>query len=164
MKETMKVNGEEECKFLKESNAIEQVYDEDSFLQALYAWQYLKKQKKLSVGVILKTHKILMLNRPILGCYKGYFRDCQVWIGGREGCPHYAIKELINNWIANANKDKTEEDIKKSHIWYENIHPFVDGNGRTGRLFMNWQRIKNNLPVLVIKDSEKYEYYKWFRS
>ena len=51
---------------------------------------------------------------------------------------------------------------KASHIAYERIHPFIDGNGRTGRMFMNWQRLKAGLPILVIKEKEKQEYYKWF--
>jgi len=48
------------------------------------------------------------------------------------------------------------------HINFEKIHPFIDGNGRIGRMLLNWQRVKLGLPVLVIKESEKQEYYKWF--
>ena len=42
------------------------------------------------------------------------------------------------------------------------VHPFIDGNGRTGRIFMNWWRVKNGLPILVIKETARQEYYKWF--
>ncbi len=54
-------------------------------------------------------------------------------------------------------------DWKELHVMYERIHPFLDGNGRTGRIFMNWTRVKRcKLPVLVIKEEERQEYYKWF--
>lgn len=53
--------------------------------------------------------------------------------------------------------------MKNHHVEYEIIHPFVDGNGRTGRMFMNWERLKGGLPILVIHEGEEQqEYYKWF--
>ena len=60
--------------------------------------------------------------------------------------------------------DNFEYISKTLHVKYEKIHPFVDGNGRTGRIFMNWWRIKNNLPILVIHEGkEQMDYYKWFK-
>jgi len=52
--------------------------------------------------------------------------------------------------------------IKEQHIAFETIHPYEDGNGRMGRLILNWQRVHCGLPILVIKDSEKNLYYQWF--
>src|SRR3989304_2477406 len=75
----------EVMEFLKESNAIEGVFDGNSLMQAKLAWDYLIKQKELNKGVICKTHKILMLHQPIMGYQRGYYRDVPVWIGGREG-------------------------------------------------------------------------------
>ena len=153
---------EDLIEFLKESNNIEDVWDDDSLAQALYAWNYLWDQFELDTSVILKTHKILMLNH--LGPrYKGRFRDVPVWIGGREVDNAPNIPDLIAQWCQNANLSKTEDEIKEDHVKYEAIHPFIDGNGRTGRLFLNFQRKKNHLPILVIKEKEKYDYYNWFK-
>lgn len=146
--------------FLEESNAIEGVYDDDSFKQAVYAWEYLKKQKEMSIGVVLKAHKILMLHH-LVGMDKGYFRRVPVWIGGREGIKSSFIREAMEPWCLNA--WLRPEDWKRHHIKFEHIHPFIDGNGRLGRLLMNWARVKKGLPVLVIKESEKQDYYKWFK-
>lgn len=159
--------------FLRESNAIEGVYDDDSLQQAIYAWEYLIEQKELTVHDVLRTHKILMLNHKLLPDEKGYFRHCAVFIGGTQGIHYEKVPKAIREWVHDMNinsifRSDTNEDIeeisKQLHVQYEKIHPFVDGNGRTGRMFMNWWRIKNGLPILVIHEgNEQLEYYKWFK-
>lgn len=151
-----------EVEFLRESNAIELVYDHVSLQQAIYAWEYLKEQDQMSIGVALKTHKILMLHQPLLPNEKGYLRDVDVYIGGRKGFPVHSLRLALDGWSEKMNMLEMSEFWKDLHIEYEHIHPFVDGNGRTGRMFMNWHRLKFGLPVLVIKEKEKYAYYDWF--
>lgn len=163
--------------FLLESNAIEGVYDDDSMQQAVYAWEYLINQKELNRSVVCKTHKILMLHQPILGYQRGYFRDDEVMITGsnRKLCAPASIPYAMEQWCQEANNtvvgapmvfdidpNEVVEGIKIDHVRYETIHPFIDGNGRTGRMFMNWQRVQVGLPILVIKEDDKYDYYKWF--
>jgi Fic family protein len=121
--------------------------------------------KKIDVSTVLQTHKILMTSQPLGHHEIGYFRKEPVYIGGREGRPWFAIPELIFDWCYKVNLDKplfSEAYIKQMHVDYERIHPFIDGNGRTGRIFMNWQRLKLGLPLLVIKEAEKQDYYAWF--
>jgi Fic family protein len=160
--------------FLKESNAIEDVHDEDSLQQALYAWNYLKNVKKLSVHDILKTHKILMLHQPGLRPNeKGYLRIVPVYIANHEALNASIIPTTLANLVMNINDivDHTKNEsiifleriIKEHHVKYEKIHPFVDGNGRTGRMIMNWERIQVGLPVLIVKANERQIYYKWFK-
>lgn len=156
-----------EKEFLQESNEIEGVYDFDSLQQAIYAWEFLCEQEELTTGVILKTHKILMLHQNLLPNEKGYFRSCQVFIGGREAGCWMDVPEKMTDWCKDAMASvkvpgKNGKQIKIDHVEYERIHPFVDGNGRTGRMFMNWQRVKAGLPILVIKASQRQKYYKWF--
>ncbi len=158
--------------FLRESNAIENVRDEDSWKQAVFAWEYLIGHKELTVHVILKTHKILMLHQKLLPNEKGYFRTIQVQVGGHEKKPWQRLSELVSHWIFNANdlihNGKFENPIflervvKDHHVSFEDIHPFVDGNGRIGRMLMNWERLKAGLDILVIPESEKQAYYDWF--
>ena len=45
------------------------------------------------------------------------------------------------------------------HMAIINIHPFSDGNGRTARLIMNYELIKNNYPPVLINESQKLSYY-----
>ena len=148
--------------FLKESNAIEGVYDFQSFKDAIRAWKYLWDQPTLTPPVICKIHAILMENQKLLTRLKGNFRDCPVYIGNREAPPAILLQRLMEDWCVRANKIQTWREIKEDHIFFEYIHPFADGNGRIGRMLLNWQRLMIGLEILVIKENEKPEYYSWF--
>jgi Fic family protein len=152
--------------FLRESNNIEGVWNEDSLNQAVKAWTYLIKKDRLSIETVLQTHKILMEGK-LRPQDLGVFRKHSIRISGMEGKSWYALPELMENWVRSVNEiaDKSvrEEDvIKKQHIDFEIIHPFADGNGRMGRILMNWTRTKVGLPILIIKEKEKQQYYRWF--
>jgi Fic family protein len=54
------------------------------------------------------------------------------------------------------------ECVALFHLRFESIHPFIDGNGRTGRLLMNLQLIKTGLPAVNIKFSDRKRYYDAF--
>jgi len=158
----MKTDTTTVLEFLRQSNNIEGVWDDDSLMQAWKAWEYLSEAQILTPKRIMKTHEILMIHQDLDSHLIGVFRSEPVWVGGREGEPFENIPFAISAWCETTNKSKTEEEIQRDHVDYEIIHPFIDGNGRTGRLFMNWQRVKNDLPILVIKESEKRAYYDWF--
>lgn len=163
---------EEVLTFLHESNEIEGIYAEDAFNSAIFAYISLMAQTKLSVRAILQIHKTLMRTRSawddatatMVGkAFIGRFRDGDVYIGGHKALRADLIEPALEAFVKESNKKNP--DWQKLHIEYERIHPFFDGNGRTGRLLMNWTRIKRcNLPLLIIKNSEKEDYYKWFRN
>lgn len=158
-----KPTAQEVDEFIRESNAIEGVYDEDSYMQAWHAWQYLMKQDVITTGVLLKTHKILMLNSKLQPDQKGYFRTIPVWVGGREGVQYSMIPMMIFNFLFESIRVHPKPDWQALHVTFEHIHPFVDGNGRVGRHLMNWTRLKRcKLPILIIKADERQEYYGWF--
>lgn len=147
--------------FLRESNAIEAVYDEQSLEDAKAAWAYLLKQYKLSREVLLECHKILM-HRHLREA--GSYRYVQVYVGEHIPPAPELVLPLMEDWFAMQGAASTEEGIKAAHVRFETIHPFVDGNGRIGRMLLNWQRVKSGLPILVIWEKDRQEYYKWFKS
>lgn len=151
-----------EIEFLKESNAIGGVYDEDSLEQAKLAWEYIRDQPQLHPSNIKRTHKILMSGK-LEKKYVGHYRDCPIFIDGREGASVSSLWIMVKEWALDTKKrGLTQQEITDHHVRYEHIHPFFDGNGRTGRIFMNWQRLKNGFPILILREKDKNMYYKWF--
>ena len=64
----------------------------------------------------------------------------------------------------NSRKNHSLYDIVMFHAEYESIHPFQDGNGRTGRIIMFKECLKNNIFPFIIEDNLKAEYYKALNS
>jgi fido (protein-threonine AMPylation protein) len=176
----------EEITFLAESNKIEGESSEigtPAMDDAIKAWEYAKKQFKknkeqLSISFILGIHKRL-LQRLEPG-YSGKIRKWPVSIGGevRSQTKEEIIVELntlIEEWNrrifltgSTSQTEVKEKQIKEYfvktwHVGYQKIHPHSDGNGRTGRILMNLQRISLGLPIMIIYDAKKWEYYQWFR-
>lgn len=150
---------DEEREFLIQSNLIEG--EDENIDQPTLAWQCLKGEDHLSSAAICKVHKILMRDKPYPPP-RGYYRsvpEINVTIAGRAAPGWWLVDGLMSNWCL----DHMELGWKKAHIRFEQIHPFVDGNGRIGRMLMNWQRLKEGLPLLIIHvGEEQYEYYQWF--
>lgn len=149
--------------FLKESNAIEGVYDDTALKHARYAWDFMLSQDEITKAVVLRTHAILMQKQPLEKHEIGAFRQCPVYIGMKAAIPYGVVPFNIENWCRAMNAAGQGES-KLLHVWYEKTHPFVDGNGRTGRIFMNWQRLRVGEDLLVIHTGdEQTEYYSWFK-
>lgn len=149
--------------WIRESNLIEEVDDPAEDARSLQAWNWIRKQS-YDAGrrhtVLLTLHRKIMRNlRPEIA---GRYRRCRVWVGGREGVPWEEIIPRLDGWFKFYGKSLSDIKIQKAHIEFERIHPFVDGNGRSGRMLMNWQRIQAGLEPLCIKAAERWAYYTWF--
>lgn len=106
------------------------------------------------------------INRDIKDT-EGY-RTVQVFIRGSEHIPPAPekIPNLMNYFIYNYNHDEQNIFYKlaKYHIEFEKIHPFEDENGRTGRLLLNYELIKNNLPPVVISKDDRVKYFEFLKN
>lgn len=98
----------------------------------------------------------------------GFRRDAIVITGSRHTPPDYLnISKLVNEYLLPLMKHVREqylsdkisvavfiEKVAKLHCLFEAIHPFSDGNGRSGRIFLNCMLISSGLPPVIIKGSE----------
>lgn len=116
---------------------------------------------------ILDLHRLVVKNTLKRGLDNqiGKYRTVQNYIRGREWLPPKPsevpneMKQLLT-WHSK-NKKKLHPLIIASyfHVAFETIHPFVDGNGRVGRLLMNFILHKNKFPMINIPNKRKLKYY-----
>jgi len=76
--------------------------------------------------------------------------------------PPNAIDGAIQDWIdasgAVSDHDHTLLHVASHHAWFERIHPFADGNGRVGRLLMNFMLLQRGYPPAVLLDTSRRRY------
>jgi Fic family protein len=72
----------------------------------------------------------------------------------------FMVPHLMNNWLL----DYKDREPLINHIALEKIHPFVDGNGRTGRMLMWFQELKlGKTPTLFLAHERQKNYYPLFK-
>jgi len=107
---------------------------------------------------ILKMHELLTKGL-VHDKYAGKYRDVPVYIGGREGMIPIGIKPAMVRLVKQIKNVKTEQDCWDIHDAFEWIHPFIDGNGRTGRLILNWLRKNIGLSLFIVSFDDRWKYY-----
>jgi Fic family protein len=112
-----------------------------------WAVETLSERRQIVVDDILAVHERLLAGTP-LGRYGGQLRDGQNWIGGSSFNPCSAafvpppperVPELMQDLCDFSNDDTLPAVAQAAiaHAQFETIHPFVDGNGRTGRALIH---------------------------
>ena len=130
-----------------------------------YVEELAKQDKDLSEFDIKSIHNLVLADRPE---DRGTFRRVNVRIAGALTTPvqpyliEPKIEELLNNYNVWSKNMHIVERVANFHLQFESIHPFIDGNGRTGRLIMNLQLIKEGLPAINIKFADRRKYYDAF--
>jgi fido (protein-threonine AMPylation protein) len=161
--------------YLYHSNMIEEIHiDRKEYYDTIYsiypeisghalALEYVSKHFKedMSIKHILNIHKLLTKGL-VDDKYCGKFRDIPVYIGGHEALHPIALKDAMNNFVYKCNNIKlNEKTIWDLHNNYERVHPFTDGNGRSGRLLLQYFRLHIGLPLLIVSSEygERMKYY-----
>jgi Fic family protein len=130
---------------------------------------------RLDESSILTMHRELLVHQPGWEQYAGVYRDGLVWVGGDRGtprgAPHIAPQSrLVASAIDDLLRFVDREDLPVlaqsaiSHAQFETIHPFADGNGRTGRALVHAMLRGKGLvrhttaPISagLLRDTEKY--------
>lgn len=129
---------------------------------ALFNFMLKTLEDNLSEELIKNFHKILkqgvfedIANGYAIGDYKtraNVVNDIQTILP--KDVPA-AMRKLLERY---GNSNKTLDDLAEFHALYEAIHPFQDGNGRTGRMLLFRECLNNNLTPFIVRDSNKLQY------
>ena len=128
-----------------------------------YVVQLVEDNIPISEKIIKEIHYLLLSDKKD---DRGVYRRVPVRIMGarHEPVQPYLIQPKMEQLLLDY-KDSKEHTITKLarfHIEFESIHPFIDGNGRTGRLLVNLEFMKAGFPPIDIKFTDRIEYYRAF--
>jgi Fic family protein len=123
------------------------------------------KEQELTRDVVLSLHNMLLSN--IRDDIAGRFRQSgeYVRVGSHIAPKSEEVVELLENMFAEYNAAASEHIVKriaKLHLVFEHTHPFVDGNGRIGRVINNYLLIREGYVPINIKFIDRKKYYNAF--
>lgn len=105
------------------------------------------------------------VNGIIIGS-TGEYRTKNLYIGTLVEATYYPpnfedVPKKMDDFLEHVNFrtddwKKAIQEIAKQHIIFERIHPYVDGNGRTGRMILNQQLINNGMLPITLSEQSKY--------
>ncbi|MBI5393596.1 Fic family protein [Candidatus Woesearchaeota archaeon] len=156
----------EETNFLLNENKtpegkdLKEVYDH---INERDAFDFILKEKpEITAALIIKIHAMLLKN---IDQRVGSFRQHNVRVFGAsfdttDAKYIQADMEILMRWYAENKRQLHPLALSALfHEKFERIHPFYDGNGRTGRVLINLILLRNNYPPLIIKNKDKMKYY-----
>jgi len=132
--------------------------DAIDFLQEI-----VQKNELLTEWTIKSIHRLVL--KGIQDDVAGVYRNENVLIGGASHRPpdHVLVQELMEQFVSKVENEWSTihpvERAAKVHAEFVKIHPFIDGNGRTSRLLMNYELMKVGFPPAVIKAIDRARYY-----
>ena len=131
---------------------------------AYYYMEGLVKNKTpLTERTIKEIHSLVLMDRQF---DKGVYRRVPVRIGAFYPCPPYEVGYQMEQLLAYYNAEMQDMHVIERaavfHLIFETIHPFIDGNGRVGRLLINMELMQAGYPPINIKFADRLAYYECF--
>lgn len=125
-------------------------------------------EKPITLSDLRQIHALIL--KDIQDEYAGKYRDREVKIAGSEYKPpkaHWVSQEMdgLGTYIKKVTSpDSPDADLPilcaaAAHAWMAQIHPFMDGNGRTARILMNLILMRHGYPICIITRDDRLRYY-----
>ena len=128
-----------------------------------YVRELVKENAPLTERIIKQIHYLVLADKR---ADRGVYRRVPVRIMGAHHDPvqPYLIEPKMQQLLLDyaASGDHIVTKLARFHIEFEGIHPFIDGNGRTGRLLVNLELMKAGYPPIDIKFTDRAAYYNAF--
>lgn len=163
LKETEKILLEQE---LPRDVSLREVFEAKNLARVMTYKRDKSQHNELTKDLILLFHQMLIggINDSVAGRFrkKGEF----VRVGSHIAPAPENVERMIDDILIEyrSNLDVYFLDkIAKFHLGFEIAHPFVDGNGRIGRVIVNFQLLQYGFPRIIIRNKEKDAYYRAFR-
>jgi Fic family protein len=163
LRETEKILLEQE---LSREVSLREVFEAKNLARVINYKRNKAKEVTLDKELILLLHQMLIggINDNIAGRFrkKGEYVRVGVHIAPAPENVERMVEDIIKEYgddIETYFLDK----VSKFHLDFETIHPFVDGNGRIGRVLINLQLIQYGFPRVIIRNKEKKVYYNAFQ-
>jgi len=123
------------------------------------------EQRDLEIDSILLLHKMLISN--IRDDIAGRFREGNEWVrvGSHLGADPAKVRELLYSALVGYRVSAQDHIVKRMatlHLTFEHVHPFVDGNGRIGRVLNNYLLLRERHVPINIKYADRSLYYDAF--
>lgn len=128
-----------------------------------YVRELVKENTPLTESVIRQIHYLVLADKKD---DRGVYRKVPVHIMGahHEPVQPYLIVPKMEQLLLSyaGDTDHIVTKLARFHIEFEGIHPFIDGNGRTGRLLVNLELMKAGYPPIDVKFTDRLAYYNAF--
>jgi cell filamentation protein, protein adenylyltransferase len=154
------------------STSVVEIMDVEGYARAA-DWVYSEAANydHVPLAVVSEIHKIAIglawqFAPPVTRDSPGAWRQGPVRVGAVKVASPAAIPAELDAWSASTRDAKDYHSVIHAaihHAWFERIHPFVDGNGRVGRLLLNFMLIQRGYPPAVILATQRRAYLKALR-
>ncbi len=146
--------------------SVREIFEAKNLARVMEYFELKKNELSLTSETILLVHKMLIenINDNIAGRFRT--KNEYVRVGSHIAPPPEHVERMVDAILSEYESnidDYPIDKIAKFHLDFETIHPFLDGNGRIGRVIVNFQLNKLGFPNLIIRDKEKKIYYQSFR-
>ncbi|TSC92387.1 MAG: Uncharacterized protein CEN89_723 [Candidatus Berkelbacteria bacterium Licking1014_7] len=163
LKETEKILLEQD---LSRDVSLREVYEAKNLARVIEYTRNKSKEEDISKELILLIHQMLIggIDDNIAGRFRKYGEYVRVDTHIAPAPEH--TERMTESIIIDYSSDHSTyfiDKIAKFHLEFERIHPFLDGNGRIGRVIMNYQLLRLGFPRIIIRDKEKDKYYDAFK-
>ncbi|MCL5010832.1 MAG: Fic family protein [Patescibacteria group bacterium] len=162
LKETEKILLDME---LYTASGVREVFEAKNLARVIGYIRNKSQETEINKELILLLHQMLIggIDDNIAGRFRRngeYVRVGDYVAPGPENVEKM-IDGIITEYTSNLSSYFLDK-VAGFHLDFENIHPFVDGNGRIGRILICFQLLRLGFPVVIIRDKEKKAYYKTF--